>query len=620
MKPITLEKLYWWLSLIDEPRDDQFTVARNVYYNRDKRIQTRAWMKPFWNNFSSFPVSSYYRRQTSKWINRAICFSWWSRYTYDEGSNTWIIFKSWLIATETITPYNSILTTYDWAYTYNNFGATNPTRWSFAVYQDVVYMCDWVNPYAYYDWTTYTEAVSVVWNVTFDYTTDKVNLTAHWLLDWTQVRFVSWTLPSQLTLNEVYFVVNKTTDDFQISLTLWWVPIDFTDNGSWTISMEKLLQPRPRFLRTMQERLYAAWVDASPYTVYYSNTNPVNFQVFDTNFNLVWNQWEWRITGLKDIWNVVLITKERAVYNIVIWDSVAVNKIDPINWWYSHRALENVENSLFYQTNFWVESLQQRVGVSWWPWLFNTPLTNDVRALTNLIKPYNLQYSVMYYNRFKTNVYYAFSTDQDSTLDTVLVYSTLTWSWTQYVLPALYDIWQYIDSNWEYHVIIASAQWWQLYEIETGFEDNGWVIESEIQSKRYYLWMPWTFKSFQWVDFIWKKSLWESINIAIVLDWSIVTQTVVTDDYLTDVNSQAIEWVFPLGTETIWNESIWWAWSANDIWTLYTYLIRVPIYQDATYIQWDFASDTPWLGWTLDRARIFYDQSALDLFYYANIG
>jgi hypothetical protein len=68
--------------------------------------------------------------------------------------------------------------------------------------------------------------------VTADDTTDKIALSAHTILDGDRVTFTGTTLPSGLELGVWYYVVNKATNDFQVSLTSGGAAIDLLSAGT----------------------------------------------------------------------------------------------------------------------------------------------------------------------------------------------------------------------------------------------------------------------------------------------------------------------------------------------------------------------------------------------------
>jgi preprotein translocase subunit Sec61beta len=69
--------------------------------------------------------------------------------------------------------------------------------------------------------------------VTADITTNAITLAAHGFAAGNEVRFVSGTVPTGLVLNTTYFVINPTTNDFQLAATLGGSLIDLTvSNGA----------------------------------------------------------------------------------------------------------------------------------------------------------------------------------------------------------------------------------------------------------------------------------------------------------------------------------------------------------------------------------------------------
>lgn len=67
---------------------------------------------------------------------------------------------------------------------------------------------------------------------TFDFATDFVTSPAHGLSNGNKVKFTGGILPDELSFDSNYFVVNKTENTFQISLTQGGDVIDFSDNGT----------------------------------------------------------------------------------------------------------------------------------------------------------------------------------------------------------------------------------------------------------------------------------------------------------------------------------------------------------------------------------------------------
>jgi imidazole glycerol phosphate synthase subunit HisF len=71
--------------------------------------------------------------------------------------------------------------------------------------------------------------------VTFQDTGDTVTLVAHGLENDDEVSFAAITSTTGLALNTIYYIVNKTTDTFQVASTIGGSPLPLTTDGSGTM-------------------------------------------------------------------------------------------------------------------------------------------------------------------------------------------------------------------------------------------------------------------------------------------------------------------------------------------------------------------------------------------------
>lgn len=76
-------------------------------------------------------------------------------------------------------------------------------------------------------------------SVTFDHTTEKVLRVTHGFVNGDMVIFNPGDLPPEIVAGTVYFVVNATTNDFQVSLTSGGAAVSFSANGSGTRTVFK---------------------------------------------------------------------------------------------------------------------------------------------------------------------------------------------------------------------------------------------------------------------------------------------------------------------------------------------------------------------------------------------
>ena len=120
--------------------DNQFTKLDNFYYNKEKQLQTRLGYETFGDNLPDSISSFYWYQNDGTLESRAVCHAGEKFYEYDEGTDAWVEKKTGLTATEA-----------------TGYRAGRATRRDYAVYKNVIYMCDGVNNYASWDGTTYTE-------------------------------------------------------------------------------------------------------------------------------------------------------------------------------------------------------------------------------------------------------------------------------------------------------------------------------------------------------------------------------------------------------------------------------------------------------------------------------
>jgi hypothetical protein len=173
VKPITIQDFRGWLNLstTSDIGDNQFSIAKNVFYNQKWQIQTRYWIQNFGNpTWTWKPISSYFFFQRDdNGQTLALCASSTKMFKYDDTTGDWNAIKTWLTEFETAAGKTS------WK-----------TRWDFAVYKNVVYLCNWVDNYASFTWavtpaymTGWTLATSVIatWQAVTNWT---FNITIDW--------------------------------------------------------------------------------------------------------------------------------------------------------------------------------------------------------------------------------------------------------------------------------------------------------------------------------------------------------------------------------------------------------------------------------------------------------
>jgi hypothetical protein len=368
-------------------------------------------------------------------------------------------------------------------------------------------------------------------------------------------------------------------------------------------------QPKVRYINMNTDTLYGSGQDTNPSTVYYSAAAPANGRTINTSAIVVWGDELGRINGLTEYWQLMLAFKSKKIYSIDIVNNKA-QAIDSQTGWYSDRSIQSVGNSIVYLSDRGVDTLKSRNALSGYQAIESAPLDQDVEELTRTIRPLNANANCWLYIGAASNYYFSFSSDSWDVPWTTLVYNAMNKAWTQYNYPSLYDYWFYIDSDWVYHYLVASATTDQMYEIETWFTDLGELIAHRLVTKAFDLGMPWVYKTHDYVDLIGEKSLGTEITVVIEWDWEVVWGWTIDDD--------CIMWLSPsqtLGTQVIGTASLTGD-SAPEL-QLYNFSIRIPLYTTNTNISADLSS--LWGSWTLNKMRIWVKGEPIDVIGDSNI-
>ena len=672
-----IENFRWWLSLVDPSNleDNQFEILKNMFYNRDKRIQSRYWITTFWSAIPDTVIAINECNATTNfvWTLDAITIATWT-------AIRWTFALSFAITVAT-DPANSAIVTN--ASLWNINIATKKWYLGFWLYVPTGFNTNltavkvrlWSDSSNYYEWTLWVLTVASNNFIKLNYTSATTTWTpvdttinyfrlevtyAAWYTDkvWVLIDSIySYSATTTAPVSSYFFFQNDITSSRSAFITCWtnmflynettvsWEVIktwlsqyesDWTTltrwsfavylnkvymcnwvnsytEWNWVVFADQAAQPKVRYLRYMADSIYWGWADAAPNMVYATTAWAVDAKTLNANDLLVWGDELWKVNWIKDLWAVLLIFKNKKVYS-VSWDLATSTALDAHNWGYCHRAIQWVDNWLMYFNDAWVDLLQQRSWLTWAAGIWTLPKSADLSSLLDDISPINYNHwSWIFINPFH-NYYYSFDTGEDNTPDTTLVYSSLVDSWSRYYYPAHYDYWYYINSDLNYQYLIASANWWLIYEIETWFTDNWIWIETELKTKRFDFWDVGMWKTFDAVDIQWLKNEWSEITIEVLIDWDVISTAILTDDFINTEAFQLTIWVSP-----IWLSTIWW-WSETSSWIdLYQYLIRIPMFSSWPNIQIRMYSDSIPNVWTLDKIKIVREDESFDIFPTAHI-
>ena len=590
----------WWLNAntTNAVGDKDLIKATNVFYNAAWQLQTRRGYRKFANQIGSSPITSFFSfRNTNTGEQVTVCSSWTQMYKLLSGS--WTSIATDLQEYETLPRLSG-----------------QRTRRDYAVYKNTVYMCDGVNLYCSFDWTTYNQigAWSGLSPVTADNTTETFTYAAHGYAIGDEVYFLTTgTMPAGLNSRQVYYVHSvPTANTFKVTISPTGEAVDFTTNGTWTLSSYKLTEPRPRYLNITAGVCRSAGEDKNPLTLYYSNplTWLGDLTNINTNAENIGNAEEGIINWLNEYNQGTLIMKTGKVYYASrASGSFVSNSIDSQTWGYADRAINTVSNSLVYFNERGIDSLAKRAWVDGAGALESQPLSAKIRDLINTLKPKNYNSSAWQYIKEVNNYHFVFDSNQDDIPDTMVVYSALTGGRTQYTFPNIYDFWQYIDSSNNIQYLFASASGWQMYEYEYWFDDDWSPIEVDIQTKKYDFGDPAQFKTFRFVDVIGRKQEWWEIDLTVYVDDETQGEWTVTDSHI-DI---AGWWI---GISALWTETLWW--EGSDLF-LYPFTVRVPLSTFARGSDISLRIQAQGVQLIFEKMRVWVDAEVIDVFWYNNI-
>lgn len=510
MKTYKQNKINWWIATLfhREMQDNQFEVLKNMSYDKEKRLKTRGGLQSFWVSApNKKPFTSLFFFQNDSTFERNL---FWVAgdifYKYDEENNSWESIKTWLLEFEK-----------DWK---------TRTKWSFAVYKNILYMSDGVNNYASYDWKKYTE------------------------------------FPNQ---------------------------------------------PKFRYLKYFNDTIFAAGDDENPSTLYWTNPASANGNDLTWNMLVVGGDELGRINWLRDLWQVILVFKNKKIYSVDIVNKNSI-AIDAQNGGYAHRSIDGVWRSLFFQTDYGVNNLQNREQTTWIAGLESLSLSKNIFKITDKIKNKSLNSSLWFYISKFANYYYAFDESWDFVPDNTLVYSALNNAWSSYSFPSFFDFWFFIDKFWEYHFLIAPDNNWQLLEIEKWYSDNWKAIECELKTKKYDFWEPFIFKTFQQIDINGLKSKTWKILLEVFVDGELVQSAIIWDQLIIDNNDKILIW-----NKKIWENALNSNLNNENTLELYRYKARLPLYATGSDIQIKMSSFEANFVWTYEGCNISFDNESFEL-------
>jgi hypothetical protein len=369
-------------------------------------------------------------------------------------------------------------------------------------------------------------------------------------------------------------------------------------------------QPKCRYFLVFEDTIYSGGADANPMTIYYTAASPANAHTLNTSDVDVGNEVDGRINGLFPLAQSVMAGKNERVYYFDVVNSVCL-PLDSQNGMYGHRAIREVGNGILLQTKSGVDSLAQKRAVTGAAAVESESYSSDLESYFNMIAYNNLNASCGLYIKENNNYHVSIDTDGDNKPDKTLVYSSLIGkSWSEYVYPSAYTYGTYIDPANAYHYLMCSATAGLIWELESGFDDDGSPINFSFKTKEHNFQAPYDWKDFEAVTISGLKNLGSEMLIDVLVDGAILYSATLDDTFLTSTSSAITIGSHPIGREVVGGGV-----DSSDI-EMYPYTMRLgaELFASGQTIQIQGTSDSKPLVLTLDRIEVKYQNVTDDMF------
>lgn len=358
-----------------------------------------------------------------------------------------------------------------------------------------------------------------------------------------------------------------------------------------------------RYLITANDVGYIAGVDGARSVLYYSASAPADMQIFGNALDIEEDNGQ-IITGLANLGPIVLVFKESSIYDVNI-ATPERNQIDYSGGAQSHRSIVRVENDVLFLSDNGLTSLAQREGTT--GSLRATPISKDLQPLIDFLR--NKDISAGEYWPRLNQYYLAVDSSNSGQNDTVLVYNVLNNAFTRYVGINANDFAIYQDSASVESMLYASAYGGRVVQMETGFDDNGVSISSEVGTKKYDFDEPSLTKEYREVDVIGFISESAELEFTVeVDDEEVSTATVLGATYLGSTSTITLGTdalgINPLTGEAIVGEEI----------VLNLFKARLPVYRAGIHARVKLKSNKENTAWVLNKMHIVPEIAPFDFY------
>lgn len=379
-----------------------------------------------------------------------------------------------------------------------------------------------------------------------------------------------------------------------------------------TLTVDGFVQGR--YVFENQSILYMAGDDDFSQTLYYTSATPAGINGTYFSHTLLVGQGDGGdITSIFGLDNIVGVGTTRGSYQIDVTNAVA-SKLDATNGMFAHRSIQNINGTIFYQSQRGIEALVPRNALTAASGVDSKPKSSDLKPLMDLVVPKSRNSTCSLYVKALSQYYAQIDTDGDLVPDTTVVWNAMDKnpSWTKYELPSAYDFCIYEDSDGNEHYLLASAQTGQMYEFETGFTDNNVAIEYDLTTKSWDFGAPEMWKDYDTVDIFGYMSENAEITVVISVDDTIINSVTLDSTYANTSAASRTIGVYPIGLYPIGGGI-----EGVDLLQTYPYKIRIPVYAGGATVKIRMYSTASSIQWTYDKASITY-QAGGEMFTFAN--
>jgi hypothetical protein len=189
-----------------------------------------------------------------------------------------------------------------------------------------------------------------------------------------------------------------------------------------------------------------------------------------------------KITGLAKFQEKLIIFKERSIWSM-IFDTTGAPTVTQMSGsvgCVSHRSIDNVENDIFFLSRngyYTLGNEQNYVGTI----IRTNELSARIHPVIETITPINLPNTVSIFTGYV--FYSSVSIGGTGTNNVTLIYDRRYGAWSTWSGVSANAFTEFIDSNNARHLYYAADDTNQVYEIDTGYTDDGQAISAQWTSK-----------------------------------------------------------------------------------------------------------------------------------------